>query len=176
VILLRKPLLFLLVLATGASLAGGGRLSLRLLLDTAVVLAIIPVIQVVAFAAVYWTGRTRLGLAWAVDGFFSGNGPWFAAVTIVAAFGAFASPVAAAQWFSRVGTVAFLAAIVVSVRLDFAYFRDVLGRTRQRAAVDVVVQRAIAWSITVAYFIVMSTPKIASTLSDVTVNLFGARP
>jgi hypothetical protein len=176
VILLRKPLLFLLVIATGASLTGGGRLSLRLLLDTSVVLAIIPVIQVVAFAVVYWTGRRRLGLAWAVDGFFSGNGPWFAAVTIVAAFGAFASPIAAAQWFSRIGTVAFLVAIVLSVRLDFAYFRDALGRTRRRAVVDVVVQRAIAWSVTVAYFIVTSSPKFSALIPNVATNLFGARP
>lgn len=174
-ILLRKPLLFLLVLATGASLTGGGRLSLRLLLDTSVVLALIPVIQLVAFGVVYWTGRKRLGLAWAVDGFFSGSWPWFAAVTVVAAFGAFASPIAAAQWFSRIGIVAFLAAIVLSVRLDFAYFRDGLGRTRRRAAIDVVVQRAMAWSLTVAYFIVMASPKLASTV-NVTVNLFGTRP
>ena len=175
-ILLRKPLLLLLVLATGASLAGGGRLSLRLLLDTSVVLTIIPVIQVVAFAVVYWTGRRRLGLAWAVDGFLSGNGPWFTAITVVAAFGAFASPVAAAQWFSRLGTVAFVAAIVLSVRLDLAYFRDVLGRTRQRAVVDVVVHRAIAWSVTVAYFVVSASPKISSLIPNLAANLFGARP
>ena len=175
-ILLRKPLLFLLVIATGASLTGGGRLSLRLLLDTSVALAIIPVIQVVAFSVVYWTGRRRLGLSSAVDGFFSGSGPWFAAITVVAAFGAFASPIAAAQWFSRIGTMAFLAAIVLSVRLDFAYVRDGLGRTRQRAAVDVVVQRVIAWSVTVAYFIVTASPKISSLIPNLASNLFGARP
>ncbi len=96
-----------------------------------------------------------------MDGFFSGCGPWFAAITVVAAFGAFASPIAASQWFSRIGAAAFLVAIVLSLWLDFAYFRDGLGRTRQRAAVDVVVQRAIAWSITVAYFIATSSPKIS---------------
>ena len=175
-ILLRKPLLFLLVLATGASLAGGGRLSLRLLLDTSVVLAIVPVIQVVAFAIAYWTGRRRLGFARAVDGFFAGNGPWFAAIAVAATFGAFASPIAAAQWFTRIGAVAFLIAIALSLWLDFAYFRDVLGRTRQRAAIDVVLQRAIAWSVTVAYFIVMASPKFSSLIPDVTANLFGARP
>ena len=175
-ILLRKPILFLLVIATGASLAGSGRLSLRLLLDTSVALAVIPAIQVVAFGVVYGTGPTRLGLSRALDGFFSGCWPWFAAITIVAAFGAFASPIAASQWFSRIGAAAFLVAIVLSLWLDFAYFRDGLGRTRQRAAVDVVVQRAIAWSITVGYFIATSSPKISSVLPNVAANLFGARP
>jgi hypothetical protein len=176
VILLRKPLLFLLVLATGASLAGGGRLSLRLLVDTSVALALIPVMQVVAFAVVYWTGVRRIGLSSAVDEFFSGSGSWYAAIAIVAAFGAFASPIAAAQWFSRIGTVAFLGAIVVSVRLDFVYFRDVLGRTHGRAVVDVAVQRAIAWSVTVAYFIVTASPKIGSMVPNLASSLFGARP
>jgi hypothetical protein len=176
VILLRKPFLFLLALATGASLLGGGRLSLRLLLDTSVALAIIPVIQVMAFAVVYWSGHRRLGFSRAVDAFFSASGPWFGAIAVVAAFGAFASPIAAAQWFTRISTTAFIAAIVVTSRLDFTFFRDVLGRTPRRAAVDLVVQRAIGWSATIGYFIASSAPKLGWLIPDIAANLFGAHP
>ena len=175
-ILLRKPLLYLLVLASGASLAGGGRLSLRLLLDTAVALAVVPVVQVAALAVVYWTGRRRMAFPAAVDSYFAGSGPWFAAIAAVGGFGAFAGPVLASQWITRLGAAVFVAAVVLSLRLDFAFFREQLGRTRERAAVDVMVQRAVAWGATIFYLLGMSLPKIGSLVPSLAANLFGARP
>jgi hypothetical protein len=174
VILLRKPLLFLFVLATGASLAGGGRLSLRLLVDTATALAIIPIIQVIAFAVVYWTGRRRLTFSWAVDGFFAGSAPWFWAMLVLGAAGAASSPVVAAQWFTRLGAGAVIVAIALSLRNDFAFFTHVLGRTRQRAALDLVVQRALGWTATIAYFVASSSPKLGVMLPTIAASLFGA--
>ena len=174
-ILLRRPLLFLLVLAVGASLTGSGRLSLRLLLDTSVVLAIIPVIQIAAFALVFWTGRRRHGFAHAVDAFFAGSGPWFAVVAVMAALGAVTSPVMAAQWFPRVGAVAGIAAIVLSLRLDFLCFTRVLGRTPQRATVDLIVHRGIGWTVTVLYFTFNSSPKMGMMIPNVAAALLGAR-
>ena len=174
-ILLRKPLLFLLVLATGASLAGGGRLSLRLLLDTSMALALIPVIQVVAFGLVYWTGRRRLAFSDAVDAFFSGSGPWFAAIAVLATFGAFASPVVAASWSPRLYAVVMLVAIVLSLRLDFRFFRYVLGRTPARAGIDLAVQRTVAWGATLTYFIATTFPKSGSMIPSLASSLLGIR-
>jgi hypothetical protein len=175
VILLRKPLLFLLVLAVGASLVGGGRLSLRLLLDTSVALALIPLTQVVAFAVVYWTGRRRLNFSDAVDAYFGGSGPWFVAVAILAIFGAFASPIVAAQWFSRLAAVAVAVAVVVSLPIDYRFFQSVLGRTPARAAADLVVQRTIGWGVTLAYFGAMAFPKFGSMLPGFAATLLGIR-
>ena len=42
--------------------------------------------------------------------------------------------------------------IVLSVRFDWRLFRAD-GRTRGQAAMDIVVQRAIAWSLAMAYFL-----------------------
>lgn len=176
VMLLRKPLLFLFVLAVGASLTGGGRLSLRLLLDTATALAPLPVIQVVALAVVFWTGRRPVGFSSAVDSYFDGSGPWFAAIAVLAAFGAFASPVAAAQWFTRLGAAIVLAAIVATMHLDYRFFRSFLDRTPGRAAADVILQRAIGWGGTLGYLLLMSFPKASTLMPSIATNLFGARP
>ena len=174
-ILLRKPLLFLLVLAIGASLVGGGRFSLRLLLDTSVALALIPISQVAAFACVYWTGRRRLTFSEAVDAYFAGSGPWFAAIAILAIFGAFASPILAAQWFSRLGAAASIVAVVLSLRIDYRFFQSVLGRTPARAAADLVVQRTIGWGATLAYFGAMAFPKLGSMLTALAATLLVVR-
>jgi hypothetical protein len=174
--LIRKPLLFLFVLAVAASLAGGGRLSLRLLLDTATALAVVPIFQVLALAVVFWTGRRPLRFGPAVDAYFDGSGPWFAALAIVGLFGAVASPVISVQWFTRVAAVAMVAAVVFSVRLDLQFFRTTLGRSRTRAVTDVIGQRAVAWGATLGYLGLSSLPKVASWLPNMASNLFGMRP
>jgi len=173
---IRKPLLFLLVLACAASLAATGRFSLRLLFDTAIALAALPLIQVLAFAVVYWTGRRPIGFASAIDTYFDGLWPWFFALTVIGLFGASASPMVAAGWFGRVGSVCGLAALVVSVRVDWRYSTGLLGRRPRRAVADVAVQRAIGWTATSLYFLVTAVPKMASLVPDIAANLFGARP
>jgi hypothetical protein len=173
---LRKPLLFLFVLAVGASLMGGGRLSLRLLVDTATALAPVPIFQVLALAIVFWTGRRRVSFGPAVEAFFDGSAPWCAAIAVVGLYGAFASPVLASRWLIRLAITAFVAAIVMSIRLDFLFFRDVLGRTRGRAISDLIVQRVVAWSGTLTCVLLMSFPKLSSFIPNVATALFGARP
>ena len=80
---IRKPLLFLLVLVCAASIAASGRFSLRLFFDTAIALAAVPIIQVIAFSVVYWTGRRPVGFATAVDDYFAGSWAWFFALVII---------------------------------------------------------------------------------------------
>lgn len=173
---IRKPLLFLLVLSCAASLAVSGRFSLRLLFDTSIALAALPVIQVLAFAVVYWTGRRPVRFAAAIDSYFDGLWPWFLALTVIGLFGATTSPMVAARWFGRVGALCAVCALLVSCRLDWRYFIDILGRAPRRAVADVVIQRAIGWSATVLYFLITAVPKVASFIPDVAANLFGARP
>ena len=172
---IRKPLLFLLVLACAASLAASGRFSLRLLFDTSIALAALPVIQVLAFAIVYWTGRRPVGFASALDAYFDGLWSWFFALAVIGLFGATTSPIVAARWFGRVGASCGVLALLVSARFDWRYFMDVLGRGPRRAVADVVVQRTVGWSATLLYFLVTTVPKVASFIPDVAANLFGAR-
>jgi hypothetical protein len=173
---IRKPLLFLLVLSCTASLAASGRFSLRLFFDTSIALAAIPVIQVLAFAVVYWTGRRPRGFTAAVDSYFDGLWPWFFALAIIGLFGAIASPMAASRWTSRVAAACAVAAVVASLRIDIRYFRAMLERASRRALLDVVVQRAIGWSATFLYFFITAAPKAGSLIPDVMSNLFGSRP
>jgi hypothetical protein len=167
VTLIRKPALYWLVLACTAALTAGGRLSLRLLLDTAVVLAPIVLFQCVALAVVYWTGKRPLPCAPVVDGYFAGSGPWFFALTVLAAFGCAASPPLASRWFARINAILFLLAIVLSLRIDFRYSRHVLMRTTRRAIGDLVTYRALAWSATVLYFLWTASDKASQALHDV---------
>jgi hypothetical protein len=173
---IRRPLLYWFVFACAAALAAGGRVSLRLLFDTLVTMAAMPVFQVIALAVVYWTGRRRLSFSDATDEFFAGSGAWYAAAALVGLFGGSVSRVVSAQWFSRVGLVLFLTAIVVSIRVDFRFYRDALGRSPRRAIRDVAVQRAIAWVATVAYFVGTAVPKIATLPHEVWNNLMAVRP
>jgi len=159
--------LYWLVLACTAALAAGGRLSLRLLLDTAVVLAPIVIFQCVALAVVYWTGERPLPFAPVVDGYFAGSGPWFFALTVLAAFASAASPPVASRWFAKLNAILFLAAIVLSVRIDFRYYRYVLMRTTRRAIGDLVTYRALAWSATVLYFLFTAAEKSSQAVHDV---------
>ena len=173
---IRKPLLFLLVLACTASLAASGRFSLRLLFDTSIALGVVPLIQLVAFAIVFWTGRRPMGFRFAVDTYFDGLWPWFAALSILGVFGAVASPMVAAEWVSRLGAICMTMALVLSMRVDWLYSREVLGRASPRAVADVVLQRAVAWSATIVYFLITALPKAGSIWPDVASNVFGARP
>jgi len=173
---IRKPLLLLLVGACAASLAAGGRFSLRLLFDTAITLAVLPLGQVIAFAVVYWTGHRPARFSTAVDAYCDGFWPWFMALAVLGMFGALSSPIVAAGWFSRVGIVCAVTALVVSLRVDWRYSRELLGRGSSRAVADVVVQRAIGWSIALVYMLITAVPKAGSFLPDVAANLFGTRP
>ena len=164
--LIRKPALYWLVLACTAALAAGGRLSLRLLLDTAVVLAPIVIFQCVALAVVYWTGKRPLPFAPVVDGYFAGSGPWFFALTVLAAFASAASPPVASRWFAKLNAILFLLAIVLSIRIDFRYYRHVLMRTTRRAIGDLVTYRALAWSATVLYFLWTAAEKSSQAIHD----------
>jgi hypothetical protein len=174
VTIIRKPLLFLLVLSCAASLAASGRFSLRLFFDTSIALAALPIIQVIAFSVAYWTGRRPVGYTAAVDDYFDCLWPWFFALALLGSFAAIVSPATADAWFSRVGALAGAAALIASLRVDFLYFHRALGRAPGRAAADVIVQRAIGWSATFVYFLVTAVPKIGSFIPDVAANLFGA--
>ena len=138
--------------------------------------AVLPVIQVFALGVAFWTGRRNVDFSSAVDRFFAGSAPWFLAFAVVGAFGAIASPILAAQWFARLAVLTFVTAIIASLRIDFVFFRDLLGRPRSRALTDLAVQRAVAWGLTTWFMLASSAPKLGSAIPEVALRLIGARP
>ena len=162
---IRKPLLFLLVLVCAASIAASGRVSLRLLFDTAIALAAVPIIQVIAFSVVYWTGRRPVGFATAMDDYFAGSWAWFFALVIIAVFGT----------VDHVSDVCPLIAVFMSLHIDWRFFQNGLGRGRRRALADVAVQRAIGWCGAVIYFQITAAPKAGSLVPDLVSSVWGPR-
>ena len=145
-----RPLFVAFMLGCGVSLLASERFTLRLIADGTLSYAFVPLSQLAAFAVVHRLQRSQLPFRQAVDRYFAGNTPWLwwmLALLIVAAI----LPAV------RIGTVLPMILItipipiVLSVRFDWRLFRG-NGRTRAQAAMDIVVQRAIAWSLATAYF------------------------
>ena len=166
-----KAFLYWFVMAAAAALTGGGRVSVRLLGDTAIMLAPIALIQLGSLAAVYWTGRRPLGFTSAADTFFAGSWPWIVAFAALAAFSVAVDPTVAWRWHSAVGMVLFAVAAAWTIPIDYRYYRHRLGRTAVRATTDLVVHRAIAWGATVIYLFRTALPRVGSTLTEHTAFL-----
>ena len=76
--MIKRALLFLLVMGCVVSAAASGRISARLILDGAISFAFIPIFQIAAFALVYRFRRRAAGalpFARASDQFFAGDFP-----------------------------------------------------------------------------------------------------
>lgn len=139
-----------------SSLASG-RFSVRLIFDGAVSFAFIPVLEVAALAVVYWRATRRdvrppLSFTRAVDVFLHGNTPWLIWLAAVATLGAFIAPRQAGWWFWPVLTSAVIP-VAWSVRIDLQFFRQTLQRSRRSAVLDIVMNRAVSWTLAIAYFL-----------------------
>ena len=150
-VLVRRPLLLTLVLGFGISMIVSGRFTVRLIVDGALSFVFVPLCELVAFAVVYHLRRASLPFPHAVDRFFAGNTPWLGwlmAIMLAAAL----LPVTRQAPLLAPMLITAAIPIVLSVRFDLRFCRDVLGRTRSRAMVDVALLRMIAWSGATAYF------------------------
>jgi len=160
VTLVRRPLLLAFVLGCGVSLLASGRLTLRLVVDGTLSFAFVPLCELIAYAIVYRlqlgtrqiVGPARAGhYAEAVDRYFAGNTPWLwwmlALMTATAIL-------PARRLGSLLAPILFTAPIPIalSVRFDWRLFRHD-GRSSGQAVFDIILQRAIAWSLATAYFL-----------------------
>ena len=131
-LLARRPLLLALVLGFGISLIVSGRFTVRLIADGALSFAFVPLAELAGLALVYYLGRQVLPFAQAVDRFFAGNTAWLwwllALMTVTVVL-----PVVQHERLLAPLLLSLLIPIVLSVRHDLLYFRDVLGDTRARA-------------------------------------------
>jgi hypothetical protein len=152
---LRRPLLFVFVLGCTVSFAASGRLTLRLVVPAIIYAGLEIVIEVLALAAVRWKAiaNNLPSFSRSLDLFFASFGPWMLWMVSFAAIWAFASPVNAFRWTGPRWDGYVLAAIALwSCYIDFCFFRYVFQTTRQRAARDLFVQRAISWTLAAIIF------------------------
>jgi hypothetical protein len=148
----RRPLLFAFVLGCTVSFTASGRLTLRLVVPATLYAGLQVLIEVVALAAVRPKERT-ISFCRAFDLFFAGFGPWLLWLLTFGAIWAFASPVNAFRWTGPRWDLYVLGALALwSGYIDFCFFRYVFQTTRRRATLDLLLQRAISWTLAVLIF------------------------
>jgi hypothetical protein len=148
-LLLRRPLLLAFVLGSGVSMLASGRFTLRLIVDGTLSFAFVPLCELVAYAVVYKLQRGTGPFEQAADRYFAGNSPWLWWLVALMAAAAIL-PVRTTDVLS-IALITWVIPIALSVRFDWRFFRRA-GRTRALAVADIVLQRAIAWTLATAYF------------------------
>jgi hypothetical protein len=151
---LRRPLVFLLTLASMISLLTAGRLTLPLLLEACVAWSFVPALHVaVAAGSARMLAGGRRRTAETIDLYFMGFGPWSLWMLALSGAALFV-PTDQALWtitqFWLLGSAA--TAFVWSAWINLGFFRGVLGLTLPGAVLAVVCVRAWVWGFAVAYF------------------------
>jgi hypothetical protein len=147
-------LLIAFILGCGVSLLASGRFTLRLILDGTLSFAFVPLSQLIAFAVVHRVQRSRLPFRAAADRYFTTNTPWLWWMLGLLVVGAVLPAVRAGSVLPLILITAPVP-LLLSVRADWRLFRAD-GRTPRQAAVDIAVERAIAWSLAWTWFLGMA--------------------
>ena len=150
-LLLRRPLLVAFVLGCAVSVLASGRFTLRLIVDGTLSMAFVPACQILGLAAVFPFRRTQVPFAEAVDRFFAGNTVWLAWMFVFIVLGA-VLPVTE-QDLDGPFLISSCVPILWSVAVDRRFFADVMGRTGWGAAVDIAIERLVAWLAAMLYFL-----------------------
>lgn len=159
---LRRPALVALVLGTSMALSATRHVTPALVFSTTLLLSIVVIGQaVIALAVMPGTAIRTIGRARALDLFFASHTPWSlwllaAGVWVPSPFGLPPGPL----W------LAALAPIVLTPRIIAAYFREIHGLDRRRAALRTLVHQALTWASFIALFgaAVAIWPRILQTL------------
>jgi hypothetical protein len=136
------------------SLWASGRLSVRLIADGAVSFAFLPVFSLLALAVVYRRSPRTVSFAHAADLFFAANAPWLLWLVAFAALRCLETPMQAAAPPLALSVAIKLSLVLVaawSAYVDLQFFREVLPGPAGGVG-DLLLQRAIGWSCSAAYF------------------------
>ena len=159
---LRRPLLVALIIGVSVSIAATGRATPALVAGTTLSWSYIVLLQLaIAVALVARGARRTVGLARALDLFFAGHAPWSLLVLAVAAWAP--SPIGRPFWPV---VVLAIVPILLTPRIVFAFFREVLGMSARDARRMTAVQQAATWTSFVAIVWVSSalTPRALELL------------
>jgi hypothetical protein len=151
----RRLLFFAFVFGCAVSAIASGRFTARLILDGMLSFAFVPIVEIGAFA-ILWRTRLRAvaqrGWSSVAATFLDGNQPWL--IWLIAASAVFITvpPRAMGPWI-RLAEISTIVPIWWSIRIDLRFFRSVLSRATRAAVADVVMFRAVAWTIGLGYFL-----------------------
>ena len=131
-----------------------GRLSLRLVAPATLYAAFIPLAEIAGLALV-WRRRDALPFARTIDLFFRSHMPPLLWLLLFAAIWGFLPTPAAIYWTALpwARQLPILLFLLWSALLDFRFFRRILSRRPLHAATSLVLQRAVAWSLGIAWFV-----------------------
>lgn len=154
-VLVRRPLFLAFVFGCVVSMEASGRFTARLVADGMISFAFVPFVEAVALAVVFRRHAHVIPFARAVDMYFVANAPWLLWLIALSTLRAFQSPIQATApsplliW----AVLASLVPVAVwSAWIDLHYFRVVLPRPAG-AMRDLLLERAIAWSCAIVYFL-----------------------
>jgi hypothetical protein len=147
-----RPLFVAFVLGCMVSLIASGRLALRLVADGTLNALIVPLAEIAALAVVCRHKRT-VSFSRIIDLSFAGHGPWLVWMILFSTMWAFLSPIQAfsPRW-QEVAHYSVFVVLLWSGSIDFAFFRSVMQRTSAQAIGDLLLQRAIAWTLAILVF------------------------
>jgi len=148
----RRPLALAVICGCVMSLASTGTLTVRLVGPATVYWAFLPLVELLAFLALVAPRRRRPALPRTIDAFFAGHGPWTLLLLGVASSWAFLPPQRAWELLITVWAWAALPVIVWSARIDFCFYRSMLGASRWSALRDLLVWRLLVWTAVLMVF------------------------
>jgi hypothetical protein len=148
----RQLFLLLLLLGSFVSLAASGRLTPRLIVDGAISFWFMPAAEVAAFALVLTRRRRTSAFAVALGDFLGGNAPWLWWLVAMGTLFSVIPPRAIGIWLMRATEASALVPFVWSWTIDVRFFQECAHQPRQAAVRSALGQRAIAWSLGIAYF------------------------
>jgi hypothetical protein len=153
-VVVRRPALVALVIGCFITLATTGQLTAALVASTTLCWSFVPLVQLLAAAALITLGRRRsIRLASALDLFFMGHAPW--SLFLLGLAGVVGAKLPLGTAALRAPGFVLLAAMVPLVWtwvITFAFCRRVLGLGAALAVAGTVAYQAAIW--TVAYFYV----------------------
>ena len=152
----RRPLFIALVLACGISMLSAGVVTPRIALSVFVYWAYVPLTEMLTVAAVTWRMKTRPPMATVIDRFFIGHAP--STLLLLGLVGILTSLPFDLWWTMLTGPLlwAFAIVIVWSAYVDFCFFRDALQMRPGLAAVALVAQRMLTWTLVFVVFAVVA--------------------
>jgi hypothetical protein len=157
---LRRPLFAALLLGATVSFLATATLTLRLVLGGALTWSFVPLCETLSLAVTCRTRPAALSRARALDLFFAGQGAWSLVLIIVSAAAAFSDPLRVYAWTAwpqeaLIG-IGLLGAALWSGYVDLCFFRVVLEYPPAKARRALVLQRALCWSASLAWFVGMA--------------------
>jgi len=154
-IAVRRPLLVALIIGCVVSLLDSGVLTPRLAIPAAFWWTYVPLVEILALFAASPAARRSGCWQRTIDRYFAGHGPWLFWMAGLAAWFAFIPTVAILSWRPHIQIVFDSAALAIawSAYADFQFFRRNLKQSTWRAARDLVIQRAIAWTVGLTIFL-----------------------